>query len=107
VKFDPVAVRVNPGPLAIVEVGDIELRMGRGCNAIVNVRVEEAPATGVYTVTPAVPVSAISDARIEHRNWVALTYVVVRLDPFHLITEFAMKLEPVTVRVNPEPPATA
>jgi hypothetical protein len=73
VKFEPVAVRMNPGPPAAVEVGDIELRMGAGCGVIVNVRVEEVPPPGVYTVTPAVPVVAISDARIEPFIWLELT----------------------------------
>jgi hypothetical protein len=91
-KFPPYAMRVNPEPPPIAELGDIELRMG--CAAIVNVRAEEVPPPGVFTVTPAMPTVAISDARIEPCNWLELIYVVVRFDPFHRITEFVVKFEP-------------
>ena len=33
--------------------------------------------------------------------------VVVRFDPFHRTTELAIKFDPLTVRVNPDPPAIA
>ena len=33
--------------------------------------------------------------------------VVVRSDPFHRTTEPAIKFDPLTVRVNPDPPAIA
>jgi hypothetical protein len=106
-KAPPYAMRVNPEPPPIAELGDIELRMGTG-GAIVNVRAEEAPPLEVlYTLTLAVPVVAISDARIEPCNWLELTYVVVRSVPFHRITEFVVKFEPVAVRMNPGPPAFA
>ena len=40
-------------------------------------------------------------------SWVVLTKVVLRLAPFHLTTEPATKLLPLTVRVKAGPPATA
>jgi hypothetical protein len=83
-------MRVNPEPPAYAKLGEIELRTGVA--EIVNVKAGEEPPPGVYTVTPAVPVVPISDARIEPCNWPLLTYVVVRLDPFHRITEFIVKL---------------
>jgi hypothetical protein len=55
-------MRVNPEPPAYAELGDIELRTGGAI--IVNVRAEEAPLPGVYTVMPAVPIVPISDTRI-------------------------------------------
>jgi hypothetical protein len=65
-------------------MGDMELRTGTvSSGIIVNVSAEEAEPPGVYAVTPAVPIVAISDARVEPCNWVKLTYVVVRSDPFH------------------------
>jgi hypothetical protein len=81
-------MRVNPEPPAYAELGDIELRTGVA--EIVNVRAEEVPPPGVYTVTPAVPVVPISDARIEPCNWPLLTSVVVRSEPFHRITELVV-----------------
>jgi hypothetical protein len=74
---------MNPGPPGFAELGDIELRLGTGGAVIVNQTVEEAPLSGEYTVMPAVPVVPISDARIVPFNWVELTYVVDRVDPFH------------------------
>jgi hypothetical protein len=85
---------MNPEPPELAKLGDIEFRLGTGGAVIVNVRAEVAPTPGVYTVTPAVLVVPISDARIEHCNWPLLTYVVVRLDPFHRITEFVANTPP-------------
>ena len=65
------------------------------------------PGVGLKTVTLAVPAVAMSAARIAAVTWVALTYVVVRFVPFHLTTELEMKLVPLTVNVNAEPPAVA
>jgi hypothetical protein len=108
VKFEPLAIRMNPGPPGFAKLGDSELRLGMGVAEIVNVRAEEAPPLEVlYTITLAVPAVAISDARIEPCNWLELTYVVVRSEPFHRITEFVVKFEPVAVRMNPGPPAYA
>jgi hypothetical protein len=63
------------------------------------------PGVGVNTVTAAVPGVAMSAAVIAAVNEVALTNVVVRALPFHCATEPLMKLVPVSVIVNPAPPA--
>jgi hypothetical protein len=74
---------------------------------IVKVRADDVPPPlpPVKTVTLAVPAVAMSVAVIVAFNWVALTYVVVRLDPFHCTTEPVEKFDPVTVRAPPAPPA--
>ena len=65
------------------------------------------PGAGLKTVTDAVPVSAMSAAVIDAVICVALTYVVVRFDPFHRTTELGTNLDPSTVMVKPDPPAVA
>ena len=63
------------------------------------------PGVGVNTVTEAVPAAAMSLAGMAAASPVEDTYDVVRSAPFHLTTEPVMKLLPVTVSVNPAPPA--
>jgi hypothetical protein len=58
-------------------------------------------------VTPTVPALAISLVEMDAVNWVPLTNLVVRLEPFHCTAEPETKLEPFTVRVNAAPPAVA
>ena len=65
------------------------------------------PGAGLKTVTYAVPAEAISVARIAAVAWVAETTVVVRSAPFHRTLEPETKPVPLTVRVNPAPPAVA
>ena len=65
------------------------------------------PGVGLKTVTLAVPAVTMSAAAIEAVSWLALTYVVVREEAFHLTTELEMKLVPFTVRVKAAPPAVA
>ena len=74
---------------------------------IVNVTAEEEPVPGVVTVMLAVPAVAIFAAGTGAVNEVALTYVVVSPVPFQLITELLVKLVPVAVSVNADPPAMA
>ena len=50
---------------------------------------------------------AISPAGMAADSWVLLIKVVVRLAPFHLTTEAATKLLPLTIRVKAGAPATA
>ena len=57
------------------------------------------------TVTLTVPAVTMSEAGIEAVSRVALTKVVVRLEPPHFTTEPFTKLVPVTVRVKADPPA--
>jgi hypothetical protein len=49
----------------------------------------------------------MSAASIAARNWVELTNVVLRGHPFQRTTDVEMKPRPLTVNVNPAPPATA
>jgi hypothetical protein len=59
------------------------------------------------TVISMVPAVAMSVLSICACNEVALLKVVVRAAPFQSTTESRMKFVPVTVRVNPAPPAVA
>jgi hypothetical protein len=54
-----------------------------------------------------VPAILISALGIEACNCEALTYVVVRLAPFHRTTEPNVKFDPATVSTKPAPPAVA
>ena len=76
---------------------------------IVKVNAFEAPppGAGLNTLTDAAPGSAMSAAGIAAVNCVALIYVVTRSEPFHLTTDPLIKLAPLTVRVNADPPAVA
>jgi len=65
------------------------------------------PGAGLVTVTCPVPTVAMSAAVIAAVNCVALTYVVVRLDPFQFTTDPLMNPVPVTVSVNAPVPAVA
>jgi hypothetical protein len=65
------------------------------------------PGVGVKTVTEAVPVAAMSLARICAVSLVLLTKVVVRVLPFHRTTDVATKFDPVAVSVNAPLPTAA
>ena len=110
-KLLPLTVRVKAEPPAVAEVGLMLVVVGTGLAAALIVKVcafeVPPPGAGLNTVTEAVPVVAMSAAVIAAVNWIADTYVVVRLDPFHCTTEPLMKLLPLTVRVKAEPPAVA
>ena len=62
---------------------------------------------GLATRTVAVPGTAMSLAGIEALNCEALTKVVVRFESFHRTVEPETKLDPLTVRAKPGPPALA
>src|SRR2546426_5435580 len=49
----------------------------------------------------------MSLAEMAARSWVLLRTVVVRSEPFQRTTDGATKLAPLTVSVNPAPPAVA
>ena len=106
----PFTVRVNAAPPAVAEAGDTVLILGTLFAALM-VKVElldvPPPGVGLNTVTCPVPDFAISPARIAAFTCVALTYVVVRLEPFHCTTDPLMNPVPFTVRVNAAPPAVA
>ena len=60
----------------------------------------------VRTVTGKEPALAMSPARMLAVNWSLLTKVVVRAAPFHKTVELLLKLNPLTVRVKAERPAS-
>src|SRR5215813_8938171 len=74
---------------------------------IVNDRALDTDPSGFATVTCAVPAAAMSAAAIVAVSCPALTNVVVRALPFHRTLAPLTKFEPVTVSVNPAPPACA
>ena len=59
------------------------------------------------TVTLNVPAAAMSEAGIAAVTCVALTKLVVRLEPFHCTADPLTKLVPLTVSVMAKPPAVA
>src|SRR5205823_13674610 len=105
-----VAVSVNAAPPAVAVVGEIELSVGAGFVAVMlNVFAVDVPppGVGVKTVTEALPVAAMSLARICAVSLVLLTNVVDRLLPFQRTTDEATKLDPVAVNVNAPLPTAA
>ena len=74
-----------------------------------NVEAAETPplAEGLATVTAAVPAVEMLPAAIVAVNWVLDTKVVASGFPLNCTVEAALKFAPVTVRLNPAPPATA
>src|SRR5450755_766328 len=65
------------------------------------------PGAGLVTVTTAVFAVAMKDDEMGAVNCWALTRVVARALPFHLITAPVAKPVPLTVRVNAAPPGVA
>jgi xanthosine utilization system XapX-like protein len=105
-KFVPFTVSVKPEPPAVAQVGLSELIVGAAL--IVNVcAVDVAPAQGFATVIDAVPAVAIREADTVAVNWVEEPNVVVSAVPFQFTVEPETKLVPLTVKVNPGPPAVA
>ena len=78
-----------------------------GVAAIVNVCAFDVPPHGVTTVTEAVPAVAMRAAGTVAVSCVAETNVVVSAVPFQFTVEIAAKFVPLTVNVNPGPPAVA
>src|SRR5262245_12201714 len=107
----PLTVSVKAGPPAVAPEGNSAVRAGAGLGAVETVKVRALevppPGVGLTTVTWGVPAAATSAAVIDAVTWVPLTRVVVRLFPFHLTVVPVTKLLPLTVRVNPPPPAAA
>ena len=110
-KLLPLAVNVNDVPPAVADDGEMDVSEGTGLVATLIVNVcdvlEPPPGVGVNTVTSAVPADVILAAGIVAVNCVAFTKVVVNAVPFQLIVEPFIKLLPLAVNVNDEPPALA
>jgi len=104
----PVMVRVNAAPPAVAPVGERALVVGTGL-LIVKVSGLDSPPLGVgsKTVTAKLPAAAISVAFIAVLNCVALTNVVVLSRPLTRITKPLTNPVPLTLRLNPAPPAIA
>ena len=108
-KLLPVKVSVKAGLPAVTDVGEIEVRPGKGL-LMVNVRAAfdvPPPGVGLTTVTDAVPAVKTSVAGTVAVNCVALTKIVVSGVPFHCTTDPFTKLLPFTVRVNAKSPPVA
>jgi hypothetical protein len=105
-KFEPFTVRVKLEVPAVALAGNAEVMTGLGL-LIEKPRGPEVPppGAGLATVTFAVPAVAMSLDEIVAVIWLALTKLVVRLLPFHCTVDPCTKPEPLTVRVNPGPPA--
>src|SRR5213592_4827141 len=65
------------------------------------------PGSGLKTVTAALPAPSMSLAGMEAVSWLPLTNVVARSAPFHRTTDAETKPLPLTVRLKPDPAATA
>jgi hypothetical protein len=107
-KFVPLTVIGKPGPPAVVPFGFSEEIVGAGLFTV-NVEFPEVlpPGAGFVTVTLNVPANAMSGAVIDAVTWVAFTNVVVRAVPLKFTTAPETKFVPLTVSVNPAPPAVA
>jgi hypothetical protein len=107
----PLTVKVKPTPPAVALEGEIELIVGTGLFAALMVKAKfpqvPPPGAGLETVTCAVPAAAMSAAVMAACNWVALTKVVVRFEPFHRTTDPLTNPLPFTVKVKAAPPAVA
>jgi hypothetical protein len=104
---EPFTAIVNDGVPAGAEFG---LRLDSESapdGLMVNVSAVEVAPPGFCTVTLAVPCDAMSAADTDAVNWLALTKVAGRADPFHCTVDPLTNPDPFTVRVNAAPPAVA
>jgi len=105
-KFVPVTARTKPWPPAVVEVGEMMPTPGTPALMANDTR-DDAPPLVVVTVILAVPAVAMSLAGTAACTCVELTTIVDSAEPFQLTTAVESKFAPVTVKVNPAPPAVA
>jgi len=101
----PSTVKINAAPFALAEEG-LRLTMAGTGLAIVNVLEFEVPPPGVglRTVTAAVPLVAMSEARMTAVNRDDDMKVVVRSDPFQRTVEVGTKPAPSMVITKFAPP---
>jgi hypothetical protein len=111
VEMNPLPSRVNVNAPELIAAADgwMPDRTGAGLAVIAKDNPAEVPPPGValITVTVAVAAAATSVAVIAAVSCVALTYVVVRLLPFHSTCDAAMNPLPLTVSENAADPAAA
>lgn len=105
-KPEPLTVRVNAGPPALAEVGESPEIDGIAA-LMVNIKALETVTPPFTTVMLAVPAATIMPAVTEAVNWLTLTKLVLRGDPFQSTVEVLANPEPLTVRVKAGPPAVA
>src|SRR6267142_519117 len=104
----PLTVRVNPGAPAVADAGLSPVTVGAGLFTV-NVCAFDVPppGAGLKTVTAAVPAPAMSPGSIAAVSREADRKVVGRSPPFQRTVDVGTKPVPVTVSVNPGPPADA
>src|SRR5262245_49250357 len=95
----PLTVSVKAAWPAVTVLGFSAVMAGAAL--MVKVAGPESALFGPLTLTVAVPAGVIKLAGTAAVNWVALPYVVVRSEPFHVTVIWLVKLVPLTVRVKP------
>jgi len=105
IKFVPVTVSVNAAPPAVAELG-LKLVIVGAAGLMVNTLAAEVPPL-VVTVTFTVPAVAIMAAVTGAVTVVVLLTVVASEVVPHFTVAPEIKFVPVTVSVNPAPPAVA
>jgi hypothetical protein len=107
-KFVPLTVNVKAAPPANVLVGESDVSVGNGLFTV-NGEFPEVPppGAGFVTVTLKVPAVAMSPARIAAVTCVEFTNVVVLATPLKFTVAPVTNPVPLTVSVNPAPPAIA
>ena len=95
-------------PPITVAFGDSRVMLGSGyCTAKVIGAETPPPGAEVETLTGKLPPEATSFAEIAADNWLLLTYVVAREEPFHKTVELLENPDPLTKSVkSPLPGAT-
>ena len=104
-KFMPLSVRVKPGPPATAELGDRLVSVGTGLMVKVLAGGSGCPDWLILTVAvPALAIKAADTVVVtftDEINWVGM------LELFQRTTVAPVRLDPLTVRTNPGPPAVA
>jgi hypothetical protein len=110
-KFVPFTVNVKAAPPAITFAGCNVVTVGTGLFVTVTLKVTEfdvpPPGVGFVTVTPGVPAATMSLVKMEAVTFPAFTNDVMRGLPLKFTIAPFTKLDPLTVKVNPCPPAAA
>jgi len=102
----PTVTCTNCAPAESATELGVALNCDEPPDTTVKVAALEADAPGFTTVTVRWPCTAMKPAGTVAVSWLAVTKVVESVDPPHSTTAPGVKPLPVTVRVNPGPPAT-
>lgn len=107
----PITVSVNPGPPALVCVGDNALMVGTGLEGALTTKLIATevppPGAGLITVTFALPALTRSKGGTVAWSRVLETSVVVSAAPFHAMADPLTNPVPVADSMSPALPATA